>query len=255
MRFLLPMALLGALSLVVPVAIHLLSRERPTDQRVPSLRFLEATALVPRRRARLEDALLLALRMAILAAAVLALARPTGPDAAEQDLRPLSASEAATDAPMVPVTIDVVGVVGALRAQHIPVIAALVREPAIAYALRLGAVDTARRLPGTPVITDVDGRVRLSAWGDDSDTLRLATHLAADAPARRLIALVVSTSDRGRLGATLAPDSLPVRVRAARSVDDDQAPLARIVWGIVLVLLGAEWALRRRIVRTPSATS
>ena len=41
--------------------------------------------------------------------------------------------------------------------------------------------------------------------------------------------------------------------RSATEVNADQAPFARIAWGLVLLLLGVDWSLRRRIVRTPSA--
>lgn len=69
-------AALGLTALALPVLIHLLGRRPPRPQRFPTLRFLEATRVVPARRHRLNDLPLLALRLAVLTAAVLALARP-----------------------------------------------------------------------------------------------------------------------------------------------------------------------------------
>ncbi len=69
-------AWLGLLTLAVPLLIHLLSRRRARVQSFPTLRFLEASRLLPTRRTRISDRLLLALRLAILAAAVAALAQP-----------------------------------------------------------------------------------------------------------------------------------------------------------------------------------
>ena len=71
-----PWAWAGLLALAIPVLIHLLGRRSARAQRFPSLRFLEASQLTATRLTRLTDLPLLAVRMAILAAAVAALAAP-----------------------------------------------------------------------------------------------------------------------------------------------------------------------------------
>lgn len=65
---------LGAIAL--PVLIHLLARGHARVQRFPTLRFLEASRLLPTRRTRVHDLWLLVTRAGILAAAVAALAQP-----------------------------------------------------------------------------------------------------------------------------------------------------------------------------------
>jgi len=250
MSLLLPAALIGACVLAVPLAIHLLGRERPPVQRVPSLRFVEATPLVPRRRARLQDVGLMGLRMLILAIAVLALARPTR-SAPEEPESTLTAPRDDAAAALTPVTIDdsasSTRVVRALRPAQLPAVAALLREPAVSYALQLGPADASRTLPGVPVVVDHTGAVRLSAWADDTDTLRLATQLAPDAAARRLLTTVLTAGDPPRIGGEIAADTVPATVRRARDVHADTAPYARVLWGIVLLLLLLEWWWRRRM--------
>jgi hypothetical protein len=81
MTWLNPLAWLGLISLAVPILIHLLARRSARVQPFPTLRFLDASRLQPIRRTRLRDPLLLALRMAILAFAVAALAGPLVPTA------------------------------------------------------------------------------------------------------------------------------------------------------------------------------
>ncbi len=70
------LALIGLASIALPVLIHLLARGRAKRFRFPSLRFIDPSQLLPTRRARVQDALLLALRCAIVALAALALAQP-----------------------------------------------------------------------------------------------------------------------------------------------------------------------------------
>jgi hypothetical protein len=67
---------LGLLGLAVPILVHRLARNQPPVQRLPTLRFLEATPPVAVQPARIRDRLLLAVRLLVLALAVLALARP-----------------------------------------------------------------------------------------------------------------------------------------------------------------------------------
>lgn len=71
-----PWALLGLLALALPVFIHLLSRKRAVLQKFPSLRFLNATRLLPTRSPHLTDIPLLLVRLAILLIATLALTGP-----------------------------------------------------------------------------------------------------------------------------------------------------------------------------------
>jgi hypothetical protein len=71
-----PFALLGALSIVLPIAIHLLGRGHARVYRFPTLRFFRTSRLLPTRRTRIHDPWLLALRAAILIAAAAALAQP-----------------------------------------------------------------------------------------------------------------------------------------------------------------------------------
>lgn len=71
-----PWFLLGLAFLAVPVALHLMNREIPRRLVFPSTRFLRRAQLPPEGRRRLRDILLLLLRLAALAAAVLAFARP-----------------------------------------------------------------------------------------------------------------------------------------------------------------------------------
>ena len=76
MTWLNPWALLGLVGVVAPVLIHLLARGHARTRRFPSLRFIEPSQLLPTRRTRIQDPLLLAIRCAIVALAALALARP-----------------------------------------------------------------------------------------------------------------------------------------------------------------------------------
>lgn len=71
-----PWAWLGLGAIAIPVLIHLLGRDKAPRRSFPSLRFIEISELPPTRRTRLHDLLLLATRVAIFAAAVVALAQP-----------------------------------------------------------------------------------------------------------------------------------------------------------------------------------
>jgi aerotolerance regulator-like protein len=74
--FLAPLWLAGLASLAVPLALHLWSRRTGRAVRVGSIRLLSGAPPPMARRPRLHDPWLLALRCALLAALVLALARP-----------------------------------------------------------------------------------------------------------------------------------------------------------------------------------
>jgi hypothetical protein len=74
--FLAPLWLAALASLVVPLTLHLWSRRTGRAVRVGSIRLLSGSPPPMARRPRLHDPWLLALRCALLAALVLALARP-----------------------------------------------------------------------------------------------------------------------------------------------------------------------------------
>ena len=65
-------ALAGLLAVVLPVLIHLLGRDPAARKPFPSLRFIEPSRLLPSRRSRLHDLIVLAIRCALLIAAVVA---------------------------------------------------------------------------------------------------------------------------------------------------------------------------------------
>ena len=68
--------LAGLLLVGVPVLLHLLLRQKPRHLQFPAFRFLRQRHLTNRRRLRLQHLLLLLLRMGVIAALCLALARP-----------------------------------------------------------------------------------------------------------------------------------------------------------------------------------
>lgn len=75
--FLQPFFLLALAGLAVPVLIHRISRARPRAWRFPSIRLIQPNPLPRHGRRSLTDLLLLALRLALLAAFILALAGPS----------------------------------------------------------------------------------------------------------------------------------------------------------------------------------
>ncbi|MGE0869367.1 MAG: BatA domain-containing protein [Kofleriaceae bacterium] len=76
MSFLAPLMLIGLLALAVPIAIHLIGRQRARVVKFAALDFLLATKRRTARRLRLREHLLLAIRVIACAAIVLALAKP-----------------------------------------------------------------------------------------------------------------------------------------------------------------------------------
>ncbi len=68
--------LAGLLLAGVPVLLHLILRQKPRSLQFPAFRFLRQRHLINRRKLRLQHLLLLLLRMAVIAALCLALARP-----------------------------------------------------------------------------------------------------------------------------------------------------------------------------------
>jgi hypothetical protein len=77
MTFLNPLLLVGLLGMAVPVLIHLLSRRTARQVEFSSLDFLRRLERRSLRRVRIRQILLLVVRMAIIAAVSLAMARPT----------------------------------------------------------------------------------------------------------------------------------------------------------------------------------
>ena len=71
-----PAALFALAAVALPILIHLLVQRRAERLAFPTLRFLQPTRLAAIRRHLLEDPLLLAVRVALLAAAVAAVAGP-----------------------------------------------------------------------------------------------------------------------------------------------------------------------------------
>ena len=69
-------ALTGLVGIALPVLIHLLARGHARTHKFPSLRFIDPSQLLPTRRTRVQDPLLLALRCTIVGLAALALAQP-----------------------------------------------------------------------------------------------------------------------------------------------------------------------------------
>ncbi len=76
MRFLSPLALFGLALIALPVAIHLLVRRHAAKLDFPSLRFLRETPSFRLRPRRIQQPLLLALRVAAVALLVIGFARP-----------------------------------------------------------------------------------------------------------------------------------------------------------------------------------
>ena len=76
MSFLTPMLLAGSLLVAVPVILHLTMRRQPQRHVFPAIRFVQARRESNRRKMRFRHLLLLALRMALIAAFAIALARP-----------------------------------------------------------------------------------------------------------------------------------------------------------------------------------
>jgi hypothetical protein len=79
-----PVAWFGLATLLIPLAIHLLVRHRAEPRPFPSLRFVQPTRLASVRRKMISDWPLLAIRMAMLALAVAALADPLWQSAARR---------------------------------------------------------------------------------------------------------------------------------------------------------------------------
>jgi len=75
-NWIMPSALVGLALVTLPIMVHLLARHHARVLAYPSLRFLHETQLAALRRRTIRDATLLICRIAIIAAAALALAGP-----------------------------------------------------------------------------------------------------------------------------------------------------------------------------------
>ena len=71
-----PWAWLGMVGVALPILIHLLGRGHARVLRFPTLRFIDPSRLLPTKRSRIQDPLLLAVRVAIVGCAAIALAQP-----------------------------------------------------------------------------------------------------------------------------------------------------------------------------------
>lgn len=76
MSFLNPALLMGAAALAIPIIVHLLNRRRFKRVKWAAMRFLEVSLERNQRRMKVEDWILLLLRLVIVALIVLALSRP-----------------------------------------------------------------------------------------------------------------------------------------------------------------------------------
>lgn len=76
LSFLNPALLFGLAGLAIPIVIHLVNRQRAVPLRFSSIRFIKRTTLQQKNRRSLTDLLLLLLRLAFLAAVIVALAGP-----------------------------------------------------------------------------------------------------------------------------------------------------------------------------------
>ncbi|MFZ1932910.1 MAG: BatA and WFA domain-containing protein [Thermoguttaceae bacterium] len=77
MTFAAPLFLIAALAAAIPVVMHLVNRQRAKQLPFPTLRFLKISVQKTRRRKRVHDVLLMAIRAAVLLLIAAALAKPT----------------------------------------------------------------------------------------------------------------------------------------------------------------------------------
>ena len=77
MTFAVPLFLAAALAGLIPVVLHMISRQRAKDLPYSTLRFLRIAVQKTRRRRKIQDMFLMLLRMAVLLLIALGLSRPT----------------------------------------------------------------------------------------------------------------------------------------------------------------------------------
>jgi hypothetical protein len=228
MIWLTPTALFALAAVAAPILIHILVQRRAERFSFPTLRFIAPTRLAAVRRHLLEDAALLAVRMAIFAAAVAALAGPLLVTAARHrawDQRIVRATVVASDV-----------------ARAFPASAGTTSEPASARLAE--AAETRRRQardhgPGTvaPYLEKTfdaaslaDGIRRAVAWLDTAP------------PARRELVVVSPLAIGSLTAADLAPVPVNVGVRFERR---GALPPARSVDGVSI--LTAAGVVRQRV--------
>ena len=71
-----PWGWFGLVTLAIPILVHAFGRQRAREQPFPTLAFIRASRLSPKRRRRLSDVPLLLVRLAVLTIAAMALAQP-----------------------------------------------------------------------------------------------------------------------------------------------------------------------------------
>jgi len=76
MTFAVPLFLIATLAAVIPVILHMINRQKAKDLPFSTLRFLRVAVQKTRRRRRIQDLLLMLLRMAVLIFLALGLAKP-----------------------------------------------------------------------------------------------------------------------------------------------------------------------------------
>jgi hypothetical protein len=185
-----PAALVGLLAVALPVVVHLLRRERARRVIVPSLRFVRASERSAVRLRTPSDPWLLLLRIAIVASAALAAARPlllTDATRARWD-------ERVARAVVVDASASVRGVIDAAQISS----AAASASPSVT----IEAQDLGR------------GIARAMSW------------LATAPPARREI-VILSDFQRGALSAAdldLVPDAVGVRLVPVRAAEVSSMP-------------------------------
>ncbi len=185
-------ALLGGIALVgIPILIHLLLRQRPRPRPWAAMRWLLAAAKAAQRRWRLTNLLLLLARCAVIALAVLALARPSlsglghghrlvlvidrtaSMGARGTDPGPLAAAKAALAHGSLPYQVLVVATVDA----RVEVIA---DGPPAAAIGAIGAIEPAPLPGGLDAATRPELASRLAALCDRSSDVLLVSDFAQD---------------------------------------------------------------------------
>jgi hypothetical protein len=180
MTWLTPLAWFGLAAVAVPVIVHLLTHRRAERIAFPTLRFLQPTRVAAIRRRALEDVALLAVRAAIVVAAVAAFAGP---------LLVTPARRAAWDARLVTETVESVPLPEAIhravaRLESAPPAR---RELVIAAPLTIGSLSSAdlaavppdvgirfTRIGNLPATRTIDAPLLLTPAGDVQRTVTLA---------------------------------------------------------------------------------
>ena len=218
MIFLNPWAWIGLAALAGPIAAHLFARRRAQRHFFPTLRFLPASRLAPVRRDRLTDRALLALRCAIVFAAVFALAQPA-----------CRASDGTRDAGT-----------GIARAIVIDTSASMTREAAAG----VPAVETARREAADLAAAAAIARVVESET--PADVIAASVAWLETQSMRREVA-IVSDFQRGQISPddlTPIPHAIGVRPVpiSARGVFPAVAAAERAAPGVTMLAGAAEQA-------------